>query len=113
MDTAHIQITPAPVGARVRVNGDDLTNRIAALNIRAGATEPTVLTLHLLAGADGSCIEGRGVVHVADGADPGQVVVEFLARVDPGELEQAALMAEGAGSLTEKMIAVLADWAAP
>ena len=111
MDTAHFQIAASPVGGRIRVNGDDLTSKVARVHVDLGQAEPTVLTLQLLAGVDPSSIEGRGIVHVATDVDRAQAIVEFLSQVDPGQLEQAALFLEGAGTLTQKMLAVLIDQA--
>ncbi len=109
MDTAHFQIAAAPVGGRVHINGQDVTDRLTAVDVRLGAAEPTVLSVHLVAGADPSSIEGRGVVHVAVDVDRVQAVVEFLSMVDPGQLEQDAMYREGAGTLTEKMLAVMIE----
>lgn len=36
-------------------------------------------------------VEGDGVIHVVKGADPREVVLEFLAGVDPGQMEHLAL----------------------
>lgn len=111
MDTAHFQIAATPVGGRVHINGRDVTDEIIAADIRIGSAEPTIVSLHLKAGGDPSVIEGRGVVQVVAGIDTPQTVVEFLSQVDPGQLEQAALFLDGAGTLTQKMLAVLIDQA--
>lgn len=109
MDTAHIQITAQPVGGRVKVNGRDITDDIVAATFRLGQAEPTVLSVHMKAGADPTIIEGRGIVQVvADGIDPAQAIVEFLSQIDPAEIEQAALMRDdlGHGNVTAKVLAI-------
>lgn len=109
METAHFQITASQVGGRVHVGGEDVTDRILAADVRVGAHEPTIVSLHLLAGDDGSSIEGRGIVHVHADVARAQAIVEFLSGVDPVELEQASLWMEGEGSLTAKMLRLLID----
>ena len=113
MDTAHFQIAAQPVGGRIHINGTDVTGKVGAVEMRLGEAEVTVVTLHLLAGAEGSTIEGRGVVQVvAEGGGRTQVIEEFLATVDPAELEKAAqYRTDLGGTLTQKMLTVLGDWA--
>lgn len=108
--SASFRIQALPVGGEVLVNGEDVTDRIAATNIRIGQTEPTVLTLHLT--GEGT-IEGEGIVHIVDEpTDPASIIAEFLAQVSPDQLEQDALMAHHSDeTLTGAMLRVLASYA--
>ena len=108
--SASFRIQALPVGGEVLINGEDVTDRCAAADIRIGQTEPTVVTLHML--GDG-VIEGEGIVHIQDDlADVPQLVAEFLAQISPEQLEQDALMAHQADeSLTATMLRVLAGYA--
>lgn len=54
--SAQFRIQALPVGGEVLINGEDVTDRAAGVNIRIGQTEPTVLTLHMI--GDG-IIEGE------------------------------------------------------
>ena len=108
--SASFRIQALPVGGEVLINGEDVTDRAAGVNIRIGQTEPTVLTLHMI--GDG-IIEGEGIVHIQDEpADPAQLVADFLGQISADQLEQDALMAHQADeSLTATMLRVLASYA--
>lgn len=108
--SASFRIQALPVGGEVLINGEDVSDRAAGVNIRIGQTEPTVVTLHMI--GDG-VIEGEGIVHIQDEpADPALVVADFLAQISPEQLEQDALMSHQADeSLTATMLRVLAGYA--
>lgn len=108
--SAQFRIQALPVGGEVLINGEDVTDRAAATNIRIGKTEPTIVTLHML--GEGT-IEGEGIVHIVDDPpDIPQLLSEFLSQVSPDQLEQDALMAaNGDESLTGTMLRVLQAYA--
>ncbi|MFD7922542.1 hypothetical protein ACFV3R_25360 [Streptomyces sp. NPDC059740] len=59
--------------------------------------------------------EGLARVAVAEPADPRQQIVEFLAAVDPLELDRAVMartdLGGGKGAVAVAMLATLTDWA--
>lgn len=64
---------------------------------------------------DGAAFEGLARVAVADPRPDSDIVLEYLAAIDPAMLENAALNREDLGSsqydLTRAMLRQLADWA--
>ena len=99
-----------PIGGRVTVAGQDVTSQVAAAELRLGATEPTVLTLHEI--AEGH-VEGEGLVRVV-GADydAGKIVADWLGKIDPRALEQDAMKGSAVGeSPTRRILACLIDHA--
>ncbi len=106
------RIDAQPVGGRITINGEDVTDRVAAAELRVGRYDPTVLTLHHLDGA--GPIEGEGIVQVveADDRDDADIICAFLEQIDPVQLEQDALMAQtAAGTLTGPMLQMLCAYA--
>lgn len=84
------------VGGRVEIDGEDVTARVAAIDLHISDTEPSVLTLHHKPGT--GSVEGEAIIRlVAYDQTPADLIRAFLDSVDPGALEQ---------TVTETM-----DWA--
>lgn len=111
--SAHFEVIAGEVGGRLFIDGVDVSDRVDAIRVDVGRLDPTTVTVLHRPGT--AAIEGEAIIHVHEPAadtNPADAVVEFLARVDAASLEHAALMAHTAGrSLTEQMLATLADWA--
>ena len=106
-------LSPNPVGpGRVEIDGEDVSDRVAGVQVDAAVGQPTVLTIHVQAGG---VIEGDGVVQVANPSeiDDAEIICGFLANVDPALLEQEAFRRLGPGQMntTASALAVLADMA--
>ena len=107
------RLSPNPVGpGTVEIEGDDITDRVAGVQVDAAVGQPTVLTIHVQAGG---VIEGDGIVQVANPSDvdDAEIICDFLANVDPALLEQEAFRRLGPGQMntTAAALAVLADLA--
>lgn len=110
---ASFKLFPNPVGpGRVEIDGEDVTDRVAGVQVDAAIGQPTVVTLHVQAGG---VIEGDGVVQVMNptAVDDAQVICDFLDHVDPAILEDTAFRMLGPGqtNMTTAIIAALADLA--
>lgn len=110
MDTASFRITARPLGATIVVNGDDVTHKIGVAELRVANGQPTVLTLHQH--GDG-IIEGEGIVQIVNPAQAdADVICEFLAGIDPDQLDSDALSnADASTNLTAVMLKILQRYA--
>lgn len=89
MDTARIAIVATPLGGRITINDQDVTDRVAATELRIVDGQPTVLTVHLA--AEGT-IEGQGIIHIIEPqGSPVELIRGFLDAVDIPALEQRVL----------------------
>lgn len=110
MDVASFTIKATPFGARIEVNGHDVTDQVGVAEIRVADGQPTTLTLHHI--GDGT-IEGQGIVQVVDPAqNDADIICGFLAMIDPDQLDSDALAdADVSSNLTAAMLATLQRYA--
>lgn len=91
MSLVPFTIKAEPIGARIEVDGEDVSAKVTSYSLVGSAREPTVLTLELKPGANG---EISGVGRVEAVRPPGDLL-EDLARLvealDPREVESQAL----------------------
>lgn len=115
----NMDLTPAGVGSKVEVNGEDVTDNLRAVTVRTAEGEVTKVLLEVFAARDTTRIQGEGVVYVETPGEtpmPGEAALEFLRDLDPVELEKAILregegLGDGRGT-GEMALAVLMRWAA-
>jgi hypothetical protein len=107
-------ITRGP-GAEIQIDGQLVGARaVAAYTVSQLPGEPAHVVLHL---ADRGDVRFEGVARVSVGElpEPGPAAAVFLAAIDPGELERAALarpdLGTGPHSLTQAMLTQLQEWA--
>lgn len=102
--------TAAPVGvARLVVEGEDVTDRVEAFELRGGRREPTTLSLHIVGSGN---VEGDALVSVAGPVDPSAVVHEFLSAISPQALDEAMARNPSMGrSVGESALAFLHEQA--
>lgn len=98
--------------AQVMVEGVDVTDQVGALRLEAADGRSPILTL---VGKAGGAVSGEGIVVTeGDAPLPADVIVEFLSKIDPARLEQAALARDvpyGESMTMQAALLVLADWA--
>lgn len=110
----HFAITLPGDGSRaqVMVDGVDVADQVGALRLEAATGRSPILTL---IGKAGGAVTGEGIVVTeGDAPLPAEVIVEFLSRIDPGQLERAALTRDvpyGEGMTMHAALLVLTDWA--
>jgi hypothetical protein len=101
----------------VTVDGQDLTNILRGIEVRAMAGEATQVALHV---TPGRAVEydGPAFVTVVQPSEPGGDLAAFadwLGKVDPARLEQAALsrpdLTNDRHGLTQAVLSTLAAWA--
>lgn len=114
-DERTVRITARGPRANVEVDGQQVEGgNIAAYTISQVPGEEAHVVLHLV-DRDDVRFEGLARVSVADVPDPGPAAAAFLAAIDPGELERAALarpdLGSGPQSLTRAMLTQLREWA--
>ena len=104
-----IHLPAAGRGARIVVNGEDVSDRCSRVAVESAAGEVT--RVYLTSFAEGR-IQGEGVVEVRIPADVDQreAVLEFLDNLDPSVIEQEVLASMGGldgGSTGEAFLTVL------
>ena len=106
----RIAIDPQGTGT-VEVGGRDVSNQVNGIDVQMRVGQPSVVTLHHVAGRGD--IEGEGIVRVVSQAEAGPAqVAEWLTSVDPAALEAEVLNRAGfADSTFEVALAVLREWA--
>jgi hypothetical protein len=110
----HVSITGDGMAVRIVLDDTDVSRHVQGYNIegRPGQLPMVVLYAHPNAGAT---FDGEAHVAIGDQADPGEAITSFLANIDAGALESAALNREdlggGKGEVTRAILAQLADWA--
>jgi hypothetical protein len=108
----EVAITATTTGAKIVVNGVDMSRDCAGYQIQQAPGQPAQMLL--FPRADAAVFEGMAVVQVADTTPPGDAIADFLRSVDPAALNRAALDRDLDGSsneLTVAMLEQLADWA--
>lgn len=125
-DVVDVPLTPATalkvrvdaIGhGTVDVNGEDLTTVTAGVDISSRGGEVTQAVIHLLPGAEID-FDGEAQVTVVQSyaeADPA-AISEWISRVDPKALEEAALNRldlrnDQAHGLTQALLTQLTEWA--
>lgn len=116
----HVQVASGGVGARVRIDGLEVSAAVRSVVVQAAIGEITTAVVELFAGADtGSpevaLFDGLARVVVGEPPEMGPDVARFLGEIDAGELERAALnrpeVNDGTHGLTKAMLAQLVEWA--
>ncbi|MFF6866643.1 hypothetical protein [Streptomyces ardesiacus] len=111
-----VHIDGQPGQATIRIGGEALppgtvTGYVLQHDISAALP---MLILHTRQ-PDGAVFQGLARVAVGVTQTPGQVIAEFLASIDPAELDQEALNRSdyggGPGATARAMIATLTEWA--
>lgn len=112
MATSRFAIEVDPVGhALVEVNGQDVTDRVAALRVETQLGQPSIVTLWQ--SATGT-IEGEGIVQVTSGEETGTLeeAARVVSELDPETVERAAIERthlQPEADLTKLMLDVVAD----
>ncbi|MEU9703111.1 hypothetical protein [Streptomyces sp. NPDC047981] len=110
----QIRITTDGVRAAVSLDGSDMSETLAGYTVEHRAGLPPQVILfprpdHQVA------FEGMARVVVAEAADPGPTIVDFLRSINPAALDEAALNRDdldgSSNELTKAMLAQLIDWA--
>lgn len=106
--------TTGPGVAQLHLGDMDISRRVEGMHFEhvAGQLPAVTLSLNPLA-SDDVAFDGLARVQIAEAAT-GTEVAEFLAEIDPAQLEKAALnrpdLGAGPNSLTVAMLAQLIDW---
>lgn len=102
--------------ARIVVNGEDVSERVDGAQVILASDQVPRLVLRQQIGAGG--ISGRGIVTVAAGGevDEAELIVHWLANLDPERLSKAIPAATGGGlganrTIGAAAIHVLTAWA--
>lgn len=97
MALAQFKVTAAPGSSKVEVNGEDVSARVQTVQFvhGAGPEVPTLILHEFVAGS----IEGEGVVQVVppEQAAARDELVNLIDKLDPAEVERAALNDMGWG----------------
>ena len=106
--------TTGPGVAHLYLGDTDISPRVAGMHFEHVASQLPVVTLSLNSLAtDEVMFDGLARVQIAE-ASTGTEVAEFLAEIDPDQLEKAALnrpdLGTGPNSLTAAMLTQLIDW---
>ncbi|MEU0837081.1 hypothetical protein [Streptomyces sp. NPDC005969] len=114
-DQPHqVRLTSNGLSGTVEVDGADISAQVQGYNLehRVGAAPLLVLYTTPHRGLD---FEGLAHVAIGDQTDPGEAVAAFLANVNPGALQEAALarddLENSKHGVTAAILAQLADWA--
>ncbi|MFI0929623.1 hypothetical protein ACH4TP_37730 [Streptomyces sp. NPDC021012] len=110
----RVEITADLWKAEVVVDGTDMTSALRAYALSQEVGQPPTVVLYP-SPQHTATFAGFARVQVAEQADPGPVIVDFLRAINPAALDQAALGRDDLdGSpteLTKAMLAQLIDWA--
>lgn len=103
-----------PGVAQLHLGDTDISPRVSGMHFEHAAGQLPVVTLSLTPwAADDVMFDGLARVQIAE-AGTGTEVAEFLAEIDPAQLEKAALnrpdLGPGPQALTAAMLAQLIDW---
>lgn len=103
-----------PLRPRVTIDGHDVTHDLTGVSLQVVAREVPQVVLRV-SGRAGASFDGFARVAVEVPADPGPAAEVFLAAIDPGELQNAALnrvdLGSGPTATTEAILAQLCEWA--
>lgn len=118
MDTVPVKITPVGAKSTVEVDGQDVSGLVSRVSFDHRAGEFPRVFLELTKGTPVEAIECEAIVSVADEAPDlavlQQAVADWLAPLDPEELERASLEAmemDGPQRFGEAALLVLGRWA--
>lgn len=113
--TRGVRISTTLKGAKVEIDGVDMSLNLRGYTLEHRANEAPLLVLYTSGHASPTVFEGYAHVVVGDAPDPGPAIADFLRSVDAAALERAALERDDLdGSrheLTRAMLAQLADYA--
>lgn len=111
MKTSKVKIKAGILGPEeVVVDGEDITEKVVGVTFRSADKNVNEVWIELAPELD---VESEAVVKVSNQIDTREIMgtfVEWLERVDPGELEQSALGLYGMnedGPYAEKVLQVL------
>ncbi|MFE7119029.1 hypothetical protein ACFU99_26785 [Streptomyces sp. NPDC057654] len=111
----EVRVSARGERASIDIDGRPVGEQVAAYRIDQTAGEPPQVLVHLAAGHSEVEWAGAARVCVAGPPDPGPAAAQFLAAIDPVELETAALarldLDSGPHALTRAMLAQLEEWA--
>ncbi|MFH8294970.1 hypothetical protein [Streptomyces sp. NPDC018059] len=114
-DLHAVRITTEGVRAGVTLNGHDVTSSLSGYTLEHRVNQPPLLVLYAHPKSQDAVFDGYTQVAVASERPPAEVIVAFLAGIDPVRLQQAALDRDDLdGSpteLTTAMLHQLAAWA--
>lgn len=108
----QVAITATATGAKVVVDGVDMSKSLAGYDIQHRATHAPVVVLYPK--APNAMFDGLATVVVAEQAPPGEAIAAFLSGIDPAALDAATLDRDLDGSsneLTRAMLQQLTEWA--
>ncbi|MFI0822327.1 hypothetical protein ACH4TX_41860 [Streptomyces sp. NPDC021098] len=114
--SAHnVVIDAQPGHANISIDDAEVGNYVLGYTLEHDiANALPMLVLHVRSPA-GAFFDGLARVAVAAPQEPGEAIAQFLASIEPGALETAALnrddLANERYDLTRAMLAQLADWA--
>ncbi|MFF2411862.1 hypothetical protein [Streptomyces sp. NPDC058092] len=114
-DQPHqVRLTSNGLSGTVEVDGADISAQVQGYNLEARVGAAPLLVLYT-SPHQGVAFEGLAHVAIGTEQDPGPAVAAFLANVDPGALQQAALNRDDLDNskhgVTAAILAQLADWA--
>ncbi|MEV8101070.1 hypothetical protein [Streptomyces sp. NPDC088135] len=110
----QVRLMSDGLSGTVEVDGADISAQVQGYNLEARVGAVPLLVLYA---SPHQGVTFEGLAHVAIGTeqDPGPSIAAFLANVDPGALQQAALARDDLdGSkheVTRAILAQLANWA--
>lgn len=114
-DQPHqVRLTSNGLSGTVEIDGADISAQVQGYNLEARVGAAPLLVLYA---SPNTAATFEGLAHIAIGAeqDPGPSIAAFLANVDPGALQQAALdrddLENSKNGVTAAILAQLADWA--
>lgn len=109
----RVEITADPWKAAVVVDGTDMTTALRGYTLSQEVGQAPTVVLYPTP-EHAAAFTGFARVQIAEPADPGPVVADFLRSINPAALDQAALQRDLDGSpneLTRAMLEQLIDWA--
>lgn len=109
----RVEITADPWKAAVVVDGTDMAPGLRGYTLSQEVGQPPTVVLYP-SPRHTAAFTGFARVQVAEPADPGPLIADFLRAINPAALDQAALDRDLDGSpneLTKAMLAQLIDWA--
>ncbi|WP_333745681.1 hypothetical protein [Streptomyces sp. IBSBF 2950] len=115
-DAQHtVRITTDGVRAGVTLDGHEVSSSLSGYTLEHRGGQPPLLVLYVRPPVDDAVFDGYAQVAVASEVPPADAIVSFLAGIDPGRLQQAALNRDDLdGSpteLTTAMLRQLTEWA--
>lgn len=109
----RFKIEAKPVGGRLAVDGEDVSDHVRGVTVQLGVDQPTRVIVELRPGADG-VLTGDGVVEVVRNGIVGEAVAAWLDKIDGATLSRAALDRDGGlegPDPVEQALKILKEWA--